>query len=73
MLAGELKLAAMVRWWVVLHHPLLAHSPHTGLGGRLCVRGVRRGGGREAEVRTSREESVVLFELCNTRIVVEIR
>ena len=29
--------------------------------------------GREAEVRTSGEESVVLFELRNTRIVVEIR
>ena len=47
MLAGELKLAAMVRCWVVLHHPLLAHSPHTGLGGRLCVRDVRKWGGRQ--------------------------
>ena len=29
--------------------------------------------GREAEVRTSRKESVVLFELRNTRFGVEIR
>ena len=72
MLAGELKLAAMVRCWVVLHHPLLAHSPHTGMGGEAVCKGCEEMG-REAEVRTSREESVVLFELRNTRIVVEIR
>ena len=46
--------------------------PYWSGGGGLCVRGVRRWG-REAEVRTPREESVILFELCNARIVVKIR
>ena len=52
--------------------PLASPLPPYWYGGEAVCKGCEERGG-EAEVRPSREESVVLFELCNTRNVVEIR
>ena len=43
------------------------------MGGEAVCKGCEKRGEGEAEVRPSREESVVLFELCNMKNVVEIR
>ena len=54
--------------------PLASPLPPYQYGGGEAVRkGCEKRGEGEAEVRPSREESVVLFELCNMKNVTEIR
>ena len=53
--------------------PLASPLPPYWYGGEAVCKGCEERGEGEAEVGSSREESVVLFELCNMKNVVEIR